>query len=251
MSYSVDNLTLGKNVFISEKAKLVGKNIKIGDGTWIGDDVQIIVDDLEIGDYCKIHNHTTIHGRKPMSIGHNAWIGQGTIIDGLGGTKIGNNCGIGAYSQLWSHIRYGDPLAGCNYNSTKELIVGDDVWFVGHCIVSPIIAKDKSMALVGSVITKDMEENHIYGGSPAKDLTDKIIPQFSEISLSEKWMLFKDITIPESIVLVDNDGDILDDGRSYFNIADRTYVKKSTHDEYEFMKQMQSKLFKFVPKEML
>ena len=40
--------------------------------------------------------------------------------------------------------------------------------------LSFILAKDKSMALVGSVITSDMEENHIYGGSPAKDLTNKI-----------------------------------------------------------------------------
>jgi len=103
--------------------------------------------------------------------------------------------------------------------------------------------------LVGSVITKDMEENHIYGGSPAKDLTNKVKPQFSDISLTEKWMLFKDITIPDSIVLIDSDSHILDDGRSYFNIQNRTYTKNSTNEEYKFMKEMQSRLFKFIPKD--
>ena len=89
-------MNIGKNVYISPKAIIKGENIKIGDGSWIGDDVQILCDDFEIGDYCKIHNHTTIHGTKSIKIGHNAWIGQGTIIDGLGGVTIGNNCGIGS-----------------------------------------------------------------------------------------------------------------------------------------------------------
>ena len=42
------------------------------------------------------------------------------------------------------------------------------------------------MALVGSVITKDMEANHIYGGAPAKDLTDKMLPQFTLTANGEK-----------------------------------------------------------------
>jgi acetyltransferase-like isoleucine patch superfamily enzyme len=188
----VEELIIGKNTFISPKAKIVGldgkaKKVIIGDNTYIGDDVQIMVDEIEIGDYCKIHHHTNIHGYKPIKIGHNAWIGQYTIIDGIGGTTIGNNCGIGAHSQLWSHILFGDDLEGCNYNSNKNLTIGNDCWFVGHCIVSPIVAEDKSMALVGSVITKDMKYNHIYGGSPAKDLTEKIQRQFREVSIDEKY----------------------------------------------------------------
>lgn len=242
-------MKLGKDVYISPKATIQGDNIVIGDGSWIGDDVQILCDNFELGDYCKIHNHTTIHGNQPIKIGHNAWIGQGTIIDGLGGITIGNNCGIGAYSQLWSHIRYGDPLKGCNYNSSKPLVVGDDVWFVGHCIVSPITAKNRSMALVGSVITKDMEEDHIYGGSPAKDLTGKVPPQFSNITLEDKWKMFEEIQIPEGIVLVDDDQNIPEVlEHSYFNIADGTYTKRLTVVEIEFMRTMQSMLFKFTPK---
>ena len=242
-------MKLGKDVYISPKATIQGDNIVIGDGSWIGDDVQILCDNFELGDYCKIHNHTTIHGNQPIKIGHNAWIGQGTIIDGLGGITIGNNCGIGAYSQLWSHIRYGDPLKGCNYNSSKPLVVGDDVWFVGHCIVSPITAKNRSMALVGSVITKDMEEDHIYGGSPAKDLTGKVPPQFSNITLEDKWKMFEEIQIPEGIVLVDDDQNIPEVlEHSYFNIVDGTYTKRLTVVEIEFMRTMQSMLFKFTPK---
>ena len=45
-------LELGKNVIISESAVIKGlngpaKRVKIGDNTYIGDHVQILVDDLE------------------------------------------------------------------------------------------------------------------------------------------------------------------------------------------------------------
>jgi acetyltransferase-like isoleucine patch superfamily enzyme len=248
----VEELIVGKNSFISPSAKIRGlngkaKRISIGDNTYIGDDVQIIIDNLEIGDYCKIHHHTNIHGYKPLEIGHNAWIGQGTIIDTIGGVSIGNNCGIGAYSQLWSHIRYGDPLEGCNYESENSLTIGNDVWFVGHCIVSPIIAEDKSMALVGSVITKNMEKNNIYGGSPATNLTNKIKPQFTPISIDKKREIISKFDIPKTIKIIENDSDIIDENISYFNIVNRKYTKKNTDEEIYFMKELQNKLIKFIP----
>ena len=249
-----EELIIGDGSYISPSASIRGlngkaKRIVIGDNTFIGDHVQIIVDDFEIGDYCKVHHHTNFHGYKPLKIGNNAWIGQCTIIDSFGGTTIGNNCGIGAYSQLWSHIRYGDPLEGCNYNGSAPLIVGNDVWFVGHCVVSPITAKDKSMALVGSVITKDMEENHIYGGAPAKDLTDRVTPQFREVTIGQRWDIMNQFEIPKSIKLIENDSEIGTDEFSYFNILTRKYTKRLTNEEVLFMKQLQSKLIKFVPYE--
>lgn len=248
----VEELILGKNVTISPTAIIRGingkaKKVEIGDNTFIGDNVQIIVDEFKIGDYSKIHHHSNFHGYKPLIIGHNAWIGQGTIIDSIGGTTIGDNCGIGAYSQLWSHIRYGDPLEGCNYESNSPLIIGNDVWFVGHCIVSPIVAHDKSMALVGSVITKEMKENHVYGGSPAKDLTEKIPPQFSPITLEKKRKIISQFSNPPTIKIIEDVSEIKKDNISYFNINDRRYTKKGTDEEIQFMKLLQSKLIKFIP----
>jgi len=249
-------LEIGKNVVISPTAVIRGlngpaKRIKIGDNTYIGDYVQILVDDLEIGDYCKIHHHTNLHGYLPLKLGHNAWIGQYSIIDSIGGTTIGNNCGIGAHSQLWSHIKYGDDLEGCNYNSNKELLIGNDCWFVGHCIVSPIVAKDKSMALVGSVITKDMEENHIYGGSPARDLTGKIPSQFKTMTIDEKYnkMMehYRDFGSPASLKIIKDSSEIIGDDLTYFNVSDRTYTKRLTQSEISFMKFLLPTKAKFVP----
>lgn len=253
MNIQAEEILLGKNVVISPTAVIRGlngnaKRVVIGDNTYIGDSVQIIVDDFEIGDYCKVHHHVNFHGYKPLKIGHNAWIGQGTIIDSIGGTTIGNNFGVGAYSQLWSHARWGDPLAGCNYSEvSRPLIIGDDVWLVGHCIVSPVIIENKAMALVGSVITKDMKENRIYGGAPAKDLTDKLSSQFRNISLEEKREMLNKFELPNGIEWIEDSAQIVDESISYFNISDRTYTKRGTDVEVAFMKKLQSKLIKFVP----
>ena len=248
-----DEVSIGKNTFISPTAIIRGlngnsKKIVIGDNTYIGDNVQIIIDDLEIGDYCKVHHHTNFHGYKPLKIGHNAWIGQGTIIDSIGGTTIGNNCGIGAYSQLWSHIKYGDPLEGCNYLNEAPLNVGNDVWFVGHCVVSPINAADRSMALVGSVVTKDMEENKIYAGTPAKDITGKMQPQFKKMSIDDKWLIVNSLSVPNGVKFIEDDSEIIDNNISYFNLNNRTYTKRLTDLEVEFMKYLQSKMIKFTPR---
>ena len=248
-----DSIEIGVNTYIAPSATIRGlngnaKSVKIGDNTYIGESVQIIVDEVSIGDYCKIHHHVNFHGYKPLTIGHNAWIGQGTIIDSIGGVTIGNNCGIGAYSQLWSHIKYGDPLLGCNYKSEKPLIVGNDVWLVGHCIISPVTVGDRAMALVGSVITKDMEEDRIYGGSPARDLTDKVPSQFSDIPIKQKRNIISKLDIPAGVKIIESWKDVdTSSSISYFNIVDRTYTKKLTPSEITFMKTLQSELIKFVP----
>jgi acetyltransferase-like isoleucine patch superfamily enzyme len=251
-------LQIGKNSFISPKATIRGidgdaEEIIIGDNTYIGDDVQIICNNFRIGDYSKMHHHTNVHGYNPCSIGHNAWIGQGTLIDSIAGTTIGDNCGIGAYSQLWSHIKFGDTLEGCRFLEEKKLIVGKDVWFVGHCIVSPITAADRSMALVGSVITKNMEENQIYAGSPAKSITDKIGHQFDKVSVEQKMekmnKYLKESGVDrDAIAIVEKASQIKQDDKTYFILEDRTYTKNLSDPEIEFMNFLLPEKGKFSPR---
>jgi len=253
-------IKLGKNIEIKEGTFISGMNkeaerVEIGDNVFIDKDCVILVPVFEIGDYGKIYKNCRISGYKPCLIGHNFWMDQNCILNSTDNLSIGNNVGIGAYSQLWTHIKHGDVLEGCRFNSTKELKIEDDVWFVGHCIVSPVICKKKSMAMVGSVITKDMEENHIYGGSPSVDLTQKVGPQFIERSIEEKLKLMKDkldefcqneLEGIEYIKIVDSFDQELNDKISYFNVSQRTYIKRNSDIEIKFMKFLLP-LAKFIP----
>jgi acetyltransferase-like isoleucine patch superfamily enzyme len=255
----VEELIIGKNTIIEPSVKIRGingkaKRIVIGDNCYIGDNVQIICDDFSIGDYSKIQHDTNVHGYLPCHIGHNAWIGQFTIIDSIGGISIGNNCGIGAHSQLWSHIKYGDTLEGCNFLGEKKMQIGNDVWFVGHCIVSPIVAEDKSMAMVGSVVTKDMKFNEIYAGSPANSISSKIGYQFKDVSNEDKLeQMIKYVDLwggdkqKIKIVTSINKEHVENIEVSYFNVTDRTYTKRGTNDEISFMRFLLPDKAKFVP----
>ncbi|WP_298139063.1 hypothetical protein [Flavobacterium sp.] len=254
-----DEIIVGKNTIIEPSAKIRGingnaKRIVIGDNCYIGENVQIICDDFSIGDYSKIQHDTNVHGYLPCHIGHNAWIGQYCIIDSIGGTTIGNNCGIGAHSQIWSHIKYGDTLEGCRFLTEKPMVIGNDVWFVGHCIVSPIVAQDKSMAMVGSVITKDMAFNEIYAGSPAKSISDKIGFQFLEVSTETKFQKMNEYLKEcnpnsKSIKIVSDKNEIDFENKlvSYFNVSDRTYTKRLSDEEIGFMKFLLPAKGKFTP----
>lgn len=246
-----NNVKWGRNVTFGPNCK----RIRIGFGCFIGNDIYLDVEDLQIGDYVTIHHGCVVHGIK-CTIGHNNWIGHYTILDSLGGLlELGNNVGIGAHSQLWSHMKFGDRLAGCRWYQNRSLKIGDDVWIVGHCIVAPITAEKRSMLLVGSVAVKDMLENHIYAGSPAKDVSNKFGFQFQSVS-SEKQEKIMEEYIAEFkktgketnfIKIIHNFDTELNPNFTYFNLSTREYIPRYTDDEYEFMRFLLYDKAKFIP----
>lgn len=262
-----DEIHIGKGVRIAEGVTISGgydyatssmipaKKVVIGDGVFLAANIEVICPSIEIGDYTMIRENTMISGYKEAKIGSCCWFGQGCILNTHGGLYIGNGVGIGAGSQLWSHIRFGDTLQGCKWESVKPMVVEDDVWFVGHCLVSPIHAKAKSMAMLGSVVTRDMEENHIYAGVPAKDLTDKLGTQYDEVSVEKKYEVMsqqletfhaKYPDLPKTIRIIKNTEEATEADITYYNVSNRTYTKRLTHEEIEFMKFLLVKI-KFYP----
>ena len=253
-----EEIIVGRNVVIEPSTVIRGfngnaKKIVIGDNVYIGSDVQIICDEFTILDYSKVHHHTNFHGNKPLKIGYNCWIGQYSIIDSIGGTTLGNNCCVSAQCQLWSHMSFGDTLQGCRFKKDSPLVIGNDVWFGGHCIVSPIVAEDKSMALAGSVVTKDMAYNKIYAGTPAICVSDKLGNQFEPTTTQskvEKMHAFlkewggddKDIRIVTTFEEMKSDDSI-----TYFNVSDRTYTKRQSISEISFIKFLLPYRAKFIP----
>ncbi len=60
-----------------------------------------------------------------------------------------------------------------------------------QCTIAPVVIGSRALVLAGSVVTHDLEENHVYGGNPAQDLTAKMGPQFEETLLEEKFEVMK------------------------------------------------------------
>ena len=248
------NVRWGRNVVFGAACR----KVTVGYGAFVGNDVYIDVEELVVGDYLTLHHGSVIHG-KSCAIGHNCWIGQYCILDALGGRLgLGNNVGVGAHSQLWSHMKFGDRLAGCRWYRMGSLDVGDDVWFVGHCIVTPIKAASRSMLMVGGVAVKDMEDNPVYAGSPAKDMTETFGPQFQEVSPADREAGFAKLLEeyrlqghPTDFVRLVATRDELAAGgdRTPFCLATREYAPRYAEDEVRFMRFLLYDKAKFVPVE--
>ena len=246
-----EEVQLGRNVRFGEGVRIAAvdgraRRVSIGDNVFLGPGVLIQLPEFEIGDYGTIHRNCRLSGQQPLRIGHNFWCDQNCILNCTAPLKIGHNVGIGAYSQLWTHIKYGDTLFGCRFEAAKAMTVHNDVWLVGHCLVSPIEARPRSMAMLGSTIVSNMEENRIYAGSPAKDITDKLGgPPFVDVSVEERLRelerrvaRFFDAhpDLPRDAVRAVTawDGELEDDV-IYFNVADRTYTKRGSPVEIKLM----------------
>lgn len=101
------------------------------------------------------------------------------------------------------------------------------------------------MAMLGSVVTADMLPNHIYGGAPAKDLTEKLGPQFLPRSLDEKiaaaiTMIVKyEADNPEyagRILAVDILPVKQCSDTTYLDLSTRTYTRRYSKAEVAFFK---------------
>jgi acetyltransferase-like isoleucine patch superfamily enzyme len=183
--FATDDVEIGRNVTFDAHVRFNCQTVRIGNGTTFHNDIEVNASHFEIGNYGTIYDGCLFAGGS-YRIGHNFWLGHGAIVDGSGGTTIGDNVGVGAHSQLWTHIAFGDTLQGCRFHGSKQLVIGNDVWFVGHCLVSPITAGDRSVAMLGSVVVKDMEPDRTYAGSPAADQTDRFGAQFEQRGVTER-----------------------------------------------------------------
>lgn len=134
------------------------------------------------------------------------------------------------------------------------MYIPKDVWFVGHCIISPVVIGERSMALAGSVITDEMLPNHVDGGVPAQDLSGKLGVQFQNTSIKQKYAKLCSL-VDEFIarnprhkgrleVVTSLDKRV--EGITYFDVSNRTYTKTYSKAEVEFMK-THIPLVKFVP----
>jgi acetyltransferase-like isoleucine patch superfamily enzyme len=246
---------LGRGVLIEPGVEIRCRRLVLGDGVVIRAGTRIEMTDLVIGDYTVINQHCLLSGTGWCRIGHNCWIGHYSVVDSIGTTRIGDNVGVGAQSQLWTHAYFGDMLEGCNFASERPLVIEDDVWLVGHCIVTPIRAGRRSMAMVGSVVTRDMEPDRVYAGVPAKDMTDRFGPQFTSRPLAERRSLleghlrtyYEQAHPRERRILIVERFDASRPELSQFSLTERRYLKHLYPEEVGFMRFLLPTRAKFLP----
>jgi acetyltransferase-like isoleucine patch superfamily enzyme len=163
----------------------------IGDCGYIGRDSRVLVKEFSAGDYVVLHNHLMANGDSLLTIGHNAWMGQNGILNANAPLKIGNNVGIGAYSAIWTHGKFGALIDGCLMHKEAGVVIEDDacLW---RAVVSPgVTVGQKVTVLPGSVLTKDAPAGTCFGGVPAADISDKV-KTYRTVTIEEQFRMMKD-----------------------------------------------------------
>lgn len=110
------------------------------------------------------------------------------------------------------------------------------------------------MALLGSVVTKDLAADRTYAGVPAIDVTDRLGPQFAPLEDTQKAARLRDRIrrfedrrpgFRGQLDIALTQDEVHDPSRTTFVIADRTYTKRGTAAEVVFLKEHGN--VKFIP----
>lgn len=149
--FSVNNITIGRNSFMSYR------NITIGEDFRIDTNALIAAENgsLSIGKNVGLMSNSQINAnRSRITIGNYVLIAPNVVIQG-----VNHNCDI-----------TGKPILFSGDQKDKNFIdIGDDVWIGANAIITPGVRIGKGAIIgAGSVVTKDVPEYMIVGGIPAK-----------------------------------------------------------------------------------
>jgi len=109
-----------------------------------------------------------------LSLGNNVSIHPMCYLDAAGGLKIGNNVSIAHNTSILTpnHTWLNNDMP-IKYNSMelKEIIICNDVWISCGCRIMPgVTIESRSIIAAGAVVTKDVPNNTIVAGIPARSI---------------------------------------------------------------------------------
>lgn len=105
-----------------------------------------------------------------IHVGENFFANFDCVILDVCKVKIGKNCFIapkvGIYTATHPIIA-AQRVAGPEYG--KPIVIGDNVWIGGSAVINPgVTIGDNVVVASGAVVTKDVPNNVVVGGNPAK-----------------------------------------------------------------------------------
>lgn len=197
------NLTIGdygylgklSNIGIAKDSKLIAKNnfhmgrrstillsnqtcLNIGSHFKLGEGSRLFVNaNWNFGDDVKIETNCSIFTREPhgsgkLIIGQGSHIGDFTIIDLVEDVLIGREVAIGPNCILYTHDHvYIDKLKPAWKGGivSNPIIIEDGAWIgSGVTILPGVTIGKRAVVAAGSVVTKNIDAETIWGGIPAK-----------------------------------------------------------------------------------
>ncbi|MCK4825097.1 acyltransferase [bacterium] len=153
----------GKHLSLPNGIPLVlGNHLKI----YLGDNVTI---------YRSTIGASKLFDEPVLKVGHNSGIGYGTVISVAKEVIIGDNCMVGPNCIIMDNDDH--PISpqkrelrkGVSKEDVSSVKIGNNVWIGSYCaILKGVTIGDNSIIATHSVISKDVLENCVYAGYPAR-----------------------------------------------------------------------------------
>lgn len=122
-----------------------------------------------------------MYGEGRIQIAENSYIGRLSLIQVSLEQQvvIGKNCSIGPFFKIWTQTSEVDS----DFNIIDQIkpklgsvIINDGVWIGANVLISPGVSVGNNTIIgANSVVTKDVPDNAIVGGIPAKIIKYKNI----------------------------------------------------------------------------
>lgn len=109
-----------------------------------------------------------------IHVGENFFMNFDCVILDICEVRFGDNCMLAPGVHIYGATH---PLDPTERNSGKEfgkpVIIGDNVWIGGGAIINPgVTIGDNVVIASGAVVTKDIPDNEVVGGNPAKKIRE-------------------------------------------------------------------------------
>ncbi|HAH6531547.1 TPA: maltose O-acetyltransferase [Escherichia coli] len=96
--------------------------------------------------------------------------------------RIGDNCMLAPGVHIYTATHPIDPVArNSGAELGKPVTIGYNVWIGGRAVINPgVTIGDNVVVASGAVVTKDVPDNVVVGGNPAR-IIKKIVTSFSQL----------------------------------------------------------------------
>jgi acetyltransferase-like isoleucine patch superfamily enzyme len=205
--YRLTGSKIGKRVTIGFGTVILTNEVEIGDNSTIGHFCLIKVNALSFGKHVSIGHLVRINayrlrmnsraiisslvhiagdssdGRSIITLGMHSWIFERCHINVTREVTLGKNVGVGGGTYLFTHGYWLSKLDGFPVDY-GPVTIEDNVWIPWNCFIMPNVNIGKNVVVgASSLINKNVPENSLVAGVPAREIKRK---SFQDVSEKEK-----------------------------------------------------------------
>jgi acetyltransferase-like isoleucine patch superfamily enzyme len=127
-----------------------------------------------MGENSRMYGRFSVIKPENISFGANSTINDNCILNAADKIVIGDNVHISAGATLLTAGLYKEPENNDRPHFTKPIEIKNGAWIGANAILLPgITVGENAIVGAGAVVTKDVQNNQVVAGVPAKALKQK------------------------------------------------------------------------------